>query len=778
MAATFGISEEDIKTRLDLFDRLVAKPIPEVDSQPGRVGQGLYVGTKNHAVDADQLASLGITAVLNCAPSGISKLPLEAYRKHGISYRFTNCREDDDSYPLLHSRHGVRSAHLQTARNVYEEVRDQGGNALFFCVAGQNRSATLAVAVLLLQQEPLEKILAACAESRPFVLENKGFQRQLVELEALVCRAAGQAASKGKRCLAGLDLPDASPKNNKRAALASSESLGEHVEVELVVPGLAGLCTFDVEIPAKAAIPSVKQILVERVNRHLASTSCKSIGTAWLVFSMFGFDPEYDLCLEVEAVESSLQVARLEKAFGLEVVQEATLNSDAILRWTDCCRFELFIFSLVKSCPEIQDEVQEPFTFVHKERSGAPGTFLIHYGATYLRAWDFGTGVAFRSTHAIVFSFSEDPRNKRDFMNVSTSENKRQQFNAPGEGGILGMGNNAIVHHVQLDAVSKSEQTLILDRPHSDVSGEKFWDAAVKRPFSLGKMLASLEHKSEAGVAKRLRMAGALNKNGRLLYFYGLGIALASNNNNHDEYKFEACLLSHYQEEFSSYTLKRFMNDYTAVLDPGNPDAEIAKLQKDFTLIKVKVLLVSLLNGFRDLTLMGVQAFDFNHLNNVLISRDYRKARLIDIDGASKGSIQFPSEYIEGPSNGNTMDLHKPALDIDLSTLLPVVVQQLIFGKGRGKQFVNDSVGKVRRASSKSDEAAKEIIKTVICENFFPHLQAQSEGAPPPSPSPTQKHLLKVVEWFYAMLMKRSPWTTWTDDVYDAMRCIDHLPIG
>ena len=60
----------------------------------------------------------------------------------------------------------------------------------------------------------------------------------------------------------------------------------------------------------------------------------------------------------------------------------------------------------------------------------------------------------------------------------------------------------------------------------------------------------------------RLRMAGALNKQGRLLYFYGLGgvsgdrgastcgtrlsrkfqrgIALASNNNNHDEYKFEA----------------------------------------------------------------------------------------------------------------------------------------------------------------------------------------------------------------------------------------------
>lgn len=45
--------------------------------------------------------------------------------------------------------------------------------------------------------------------------------------------------------------------------------------------------------------------------------------------------------------------------------------------------------------------------------------------------------------------------------------------------------------------------------------------AAVKRQFGLAKMLAAMESKAEAGVAKRLRMAGALNRQGRLLYFYG-----------------------------------------------------------------------------------------------------------------------------------------------------------------------------------------------------------------------------------------------------------------
>ena len=60
-----------------------------------------------------------------------------------------------------------------------------------------------------------------------------------------------------------------------------------------------------------------------------------------------------------------------------------------------------------------------------------------------------------------------------------------------------------------------------------------------------------------------------------------------------------------------------------AQLHPHRQRRPSIRAQAHFTLIKVKVLLCSLLNGFRDLTLMGVMAFDFNHLNNVLISRDW-----------------------------------------------------------------------------------------------------------------------------------------------------------
>ena len=46
--------------------------------------------------------------------------------------------------------------------------------------------------------------------------------------------------------------------------------------------------------------------------------------------------------------------------------------------------------------------------------------------------------------------------------------------------------------------------------------------------------------------------------------------------------------------------------------------------------------------AFRDLTLMGIQAFDFNHLDNVLVSRDYPSVQLIDTDGNAQGSVDYP----------------------------------------------------------------------------------------------------------------------------------------
>lgn len=693
----FGCSEGEVAMQLKKVQQLVAQPIPQSDPNPSLVGDNLFVGNKHHAANVKQLLSLGVTAVLNCAPSGIRNLPVDAYEANGIRYAFTNVAQDAHDYPILHSADGTTSEHLNVAKAFYNAVHAEGGKALFFCVAGQNRSATLAVAVQVARGQSLEQILGLCSKSRPFMLENVGFQKQLVQLESMVRRSLMARApsleeraalqERSSRAVCGEKRPSASSSSEgardggadwrgtaKRPRLvhgteahqgsvsmdsstveAEAEAMESECMVELLVPGVRA---FNVTIASSCTIDDVRQVVVDRVNAHFADHAAIvanasssvgyrgcTIGKAWLLFNTFGSAnaSECGLILEEAAVDAPTQLSRLEKLFGLSLLGSAQENpSSCRVRWDSSaagCRFELVIFSVVHppltsvGTPSSFDAslsapCEVPFTFTHKERQNAPGTLLSeNIIQPYLRAWDFVTGEAFRSTRPIVFSFSEDPKSRRDFMNISTSrKGEFQQFKEPGEGGILGMGNNAIVHQVQLESVQMrlaSDQAMRTNAPVSLRSGRanrsredrkssdgvdhgssgavvraahgvaiatmrrsssmptlrplnlgqrdtskassrreltlpslasrtessdsfghtssssssraRRWEAAVKRPFSLEKMLAAIENKNEAGVAKRLRMAGALNTTGRLLYFYGLGIALSSNNNNHDE---------------------------------------------------------------------------------------------------------------------------------------------------------------------------------------------------------------------------------------------------
>ena len=170
---------------------------------------------------------------------------------------------------------------------------------------------------------------------------------------------------------------------------------------------------------------------------------------------------------------------------------------------------------------------------------------------------------------------------------------------------------------------------------------------------------------------------------------------------------------------------------------------------------------------------MGVQAFDFNHLNNVLVSRDYQSVRLIDIDGNAQGSINYPT--LESVSNVNMSPRHripqKPCLNVDLNVLLPSVIEQLILGKGRGKSFVSNTRSEIWRAS---EEDGKAMCRRILLETFYAEING-TEGEPK---TKALIHVARVAEWSYALMKKKSPWTNWTHDIYDAMRCIDHLPIS
>jgi len=899
-------NEQQLESRIDLIRKHVARPIPKqpwddntpalipfhepADPDASRGVGGIIIGSARHASNLPLLQSMNVAAVLNCASGGIARLPVDELKDCGIRYAFTNCRRDSYDYPILHEKKKIAnggdnieesyicSQHLEVASELFCDIRCQNNNyaneqragkkdataetattknhpcnILFFCVAGQNRSAALAVATMIMHGKPLEECLKHCADKRPFVLENIGFQRQIVELESILHNLKTKGAAIRNQFQSHWTLYEQANKSlkalqqAKKIRIAEDENglatkltaitdrpisthllrskseydvlAGTKVEIELLIPGLF---TMEVRIPRECTIPELKRCLIQHANDNLLSRDvlpCK-VAKAWVVMAMFGYDDMYDIPLEVEAVELKVQLKRIKSMFGLTT---RIINGLPHVVWNEKCRFALVIFSVVRLPTEISskmssdslkamydDEEEEdpalsvdqvPWTFCHEERSGAPSTLLENtLRSTHLRAWDFVTGEALASSVPTVFSFAEDWRDKRAFMMMSKSANTLQQFCFGGEGDILGMGENAIVHRVQLShttpdgqhrdenwtrvniGLETSRRMSIESDAVSDSIAKKDtteeWDAAVKRPFSLAKMLAFLQNSSEAGLAKRLRLANLLNSDKRVLYFYGLGLGLSTNAYNQNEYKFELMLLSKYEEEFSTYTMREFMEEYVAIPSSVEVDEKrraIQKLQSGFSITSVKVFLVSLLNAFRDLTLMGVQAFDFNHLNNVLVSRDYRQVRLIDIDGNSQGSIDYPAIDF---SNGSSLSPRptppqRPCLDVDLNILLPSVIEQLMLGKGRGKGFVTNKRSEIWRAK---EEDGKEMLHTLLIENFYSAFN--KNGLDDEAKSKVQQHVKKLAEWFYALLKKQPPWNNWTHDIYDAMRCIDHLPIS
>ena len=65
------------------------------ESGAGDDDTGVLIGNKYHASNVAQLLQLGVTAVLNCASGGISHLPIDDLKENGITYHFTNVRQDD-----------------------------------------------------------------------------------------------------------------------------------------------------------------------------------------------------------------------------------------------------------------------------------------------------------------------------------------------------------------------------------------------------------------------------------------------------------------------------------------------------------------------------------------------------------------------------------------------------------------------------------------------------------------------------------------------------------
>ena len=176
IGAVQSLAEEAMEASLAMVQSLANQPVPSSDPSPGLVGEGLYVGNKFHAADVDLLVALGVTAVLNCAPSMCDD-PVAEYEARGWSYAAVDA-QDQSSYPLL-------DQHLPAAREFLSAALDKEGVVFIHCFQGVNRSAALATAFLVEREAaPLLEVAARCFAARPIILRNGGFCKQLVVFAA------------------------------------------------------------------------------------------------------------------------------------------------------------------------------------------------------------------------------------------------------------------------------------------------------------------------------------------------------------------------------------------------------------------------------------------------------------------------------------------------------------------------------------------------------------------------------------------------------------------
>ena len=152
--------------------------MPSGPGNPSRMpGEpSLFVGSGAHASSLTILKQLNISAVLNCAPS-VCKDPVGLYKKHSISYAAVDA-QDDRTFALLNEC-------LKPASAFISDNHAKGRSVLIHCMAGVNRSATLAMAHLLLRdRRDLWSLAEECFAQRPSMLQNPSFQLQLCALAA------------------------------------------------------------------------------------------------------------------------------------------------------------------------------------------------------------------------------------------------------------------------------------------------------------------------------------------------------------------------------------------------------------------------------------------------------------------------------------------------------------------------------------------------------------------------------------------------------------------
>ena len=172
------LSQKQLTYWLSQVNNILNNEFPgnsHLDNQPSCIiDNWLYVGDFEDANNISILNKLGIHYVLNCAGDDTTYMDIHrvTYPSHFNVHSFNAL--DIYNYSIIDN-------HIQESIQFINECKQNGDRILIHCMAGMNRSPTIAIAYMMSQLNmDLLTSIQLFVKQRPWILSNKSFKQQLI----------------------------------------------------------------------------------------------------------------------------------------------------------------------------------------------------------------------------------------------------------------------------------------------------------------------------------------------------------------------------------------------------------------------------------------------------------------------------------------------------------------------------------------------------------------------------------------------------------------------
>eukprot|EP00057_Strongylocentrotus_purpuratus_P009868 XP_011664342.1 PREDICTED: dual specificity protein phosphatase 3 [Strongylocentrotus purpuratus] len=165
---------------LESLCRAGARFLFEPSCDVNEVYERVFVGGEEIARDLSKLATLGITHVLNCAEGPSRMFRVDTNQEYYVDASIKYC-----GLPVSDDPRANLKQHFETAAKFIDETLSQkDAKVLIHCVVGFSRSATVAIAYLMIRRGMTAQEATQAVRKNREIGPNDGFLVQLCELNS------------------------------------------------------------------------------------------------------------------------------------------------------------------------------------------------------------------------------------------------------------------------------------------------------------------------------------------------------------------------------------------------------------------------------------------------------------------------------------------------------------------------------------------------------------------------------------------------------------------